>query len=161
MVSLHTHVSSLTAYVRVLRECIRAVVSASGLVPLESALIPNLRCLFPACRGFHWFPVSHTKPVAMVTPTEYFLGLIFTPALAPPNGTSGTEGAVRDVLVLMSAEVSQVCAGTPVRLYAGLFLGVGSQQLLITINEVILVKLDQTFGENVLWFLFRVLWLSA
>lgn len=57
--------------------------------------------------------MSHTKPVAMVTPTEYFLGLIFTPALAPPNGTSGTEAAVRDVLVLMSAEVSQVCAGTP------------------------------------------------
>lgn len=66
---------------------------------------------------FHWFPVSHTKPVAMVTPTEYFLGLIFTPALAPPKGTSGTEAAVRDVLVLMSAEVSQVCcAGAPVRL---------------------------------------------
>lgn len=109
-------VSSLTAYVRVLRECICDVVCASGLVPLESALISNLRCLFPACHGFHWFPVSHTKPVAMVTPTEYFLGLIFTPALAPPNGTSGTEAAVRDVLVLMSAEVSQVCAGTPVRL---------------------------------------------
>lgn len=54
--------------------------------------------------------MSHTKPVAMATPTEYFLGLIFTPALAPPNGTSGTEAAVRDVvLVLMSAEVSQVC----------------------------------------------------
>lgn len=29
--------------------------------------------------------------VTVVTPTEYFLGLIFTPALAPPNGTSGTE----------------------------------------------------------------------
>lgn len=113
----YTHVSSLTAYVRVLRECVSAVVSASGLVPLESALISNPRCLFPACRGFHWFPVSHTKLAAIVTPTEYFLGLIFTPALAPPNGTSGTEAAVRDVvLVLMSAEVSQVCAGTPVRL---------------------------------------------
>lgn len=25
------------------------------------------------------------------TLTEYFFGLIFTPALAPPNGTSGTD----------------------------------------------------------------------
>lgn len=49
LVPVNTHVSSLTAYVRVLRECIRAAVSVSGLVPLESALISNLRCLFPAC----------------------------------------------------------------------------------------------------------------
>lgn len=56
----------------------------------------------PLLSPFNHFQMDHVhyntkhKRVLWFKLTEYFFGLIFTPALAPPNGTSGTNQFVME-----------------------------------------------------------------